>query len=59
MKQTIISSMFHDAFRRMGREANFSYDGRSALFEWLFDVVRGAEDDVDHNWQSVHSVVEA
>lgn len=35
MKQTINESQFHDAFIRMNRERNFSYEGRSALFEYL------------------------
>lgn len=35
MKITVTESMFHDAFHKMGRGDQFSYDGRSTLFDWL------------------------
>ena len=37
MKSTINRSQFHDAFRKMGRENQFSYDGLEALFNYLED----------------------
>ena len=33
--EKIQQSDFHDAFRRMNRLENFSYEGRRALFEYL------------------------
>jgi alcohol dehydrogenase class IV len=36
--QTVTKSAFHDAFRRMGREDNFSYEARSALYDYLWDM---------------------
>ena len=38
MYQTITESMFHDAFRDYYRLENFSYDARSALYEYLTSV---------------------
>jgi hypothetical protein len=35
MKQTITKSDFRDAFKKMGRDSNFSYDGLGALFDYL------------------------
>jgi hypothetical protein len=35
MKQTINFSQFCDAFHNMGREDQFSYEGKKALFEYL------------------------
>jgi len=37
VKSTINRSQFHDAFRKMGRENQFSYDGLEALFNYLED----------------------
>ena len=37
MKSTINRSQFHDAFRKMGRENQCSYDGLEALFNYLED----------------------
>lgn len=39
MKQTITRGDFHDAFEKMGRKDNFSYDGLDALFEYLEDYM--------------------
>jgi hypothetical protein len=36
--QVITESAFHDAFRRMNREDNFSYAARSALYDYLWDM---------------------
>ena len=33
--ETVNNSAFHDAFIRMGRKDQFSYEGRTALFEYL------------------------
>ena len=38
MKQTITETMFKDAFTKAGRGDNFSYNGLSALFEWLEEL---------------------
>lgn len=38
MKSTVTETMFHDAFYRMGRADQFSYDARSALFDYLVDL---------------------
>ena len=35
MKETVTQTMFIDAFRECNREANFSYYGRIALYEYL------------------------
>ncbi len=35
MKQTVNEYDFIDAFKRMDREENFSYEGLSALFDFL------------------------
>jgi len=35
MKQTIQFNQFHDAFQRMGRGDQFTYNGLKALFEYL------------------------
>lgn len=36
--QEINNCDFHDAFRRMDRLENFTYEGRNALFEYLTDL---------------------
>jgi hypothetical protein len=46
MKQTITKSDFRDAFKEMGRESNFSYDGLGALFDYLEEMDENAELDV-------------
>jgi hypothetical protein len=35
MKQTVYLSDFRDAFRRAGRDNQFSYEGLEALYDWL------------------------
>ncbi len=37
--QTVNKSAFHDAFRNYGRLENFSYEGRSALYDYLESYV--------------------
>jgi hypothetical protein len=36
--QVITKSAFHDSFRRMNREENFSYEARSALYDYLWEM---------------------
>lgn len=43
MYTTINSSSFHDAFIRMGRKDQFSYEAREALFNYLEQL----EEDID------------
>lgn len=47
MKQTITETMFKDAFVRMGRQDNFSYDGLSALFDYLTDLEKDTGEEMD------------
>lgn len=42
MYQQVNFSMFCDAFRSMGREDQFSHDGKRALFDWLDEIGDGA-----------------
>jgi hypothetical protein len=46
MKQTIGLSQFQDAFERMGRADNFSYEGMELLFDYLEELDPDAELDV-------------
>jgi hypothetical protein len=47
MKQTITRGDFHDAFEKMGRKDNFSYDGLDALFEYLEDYEEGTGEEME------------
>ena len=49
MKQTVSNSDFHDAFIKMGRELNFSYQARNILFDWIeqLDADTGEETELD------------
>lgn len=49
MKQTVCQSDFRDAFVRMGRKDNFSYNGLNALYEYLTDLEddTGIENELD------------
>jgi hypothetical protein len=49
MKQTVHNSDFHDAFIKSGREANFSYQARNILFNWIeqLDADTGEETELD------------
>lgn len=38
MKSTVTETMFHDAFHRMGRANQFSWQARSALFDYLVSM---------------------
>jgi hypothetical protein len=44
MIQTINVSQFRDAFRSMGRQDQFSYEGLGALFDYLEDFDGGGYD---------------
>jgi len=37
MKQTVYLHDFRDAFKKMDRADNFSYEGLEALYNWLID----------------------
>lgn len=49
MKLDINFSSFCDAFRDMGREEQFSYDGKSALFDYVkdYEEATGTEVNLD------------
>lgn len=47
MKQTITKSMFRDAFVRMGRKDQFSYEGLGALF----DHIKSLEQDTGEEFE--------
>lgn len=49
MKQTINKYEFSDAFVKMNRENNFSYEGRDALFNFLeeYEEATGEEMELD------------
>ncbi len=49
MKQTVNKYDFSDAFIKMGRENNFSYEGRQALFDYLeqYEQETGEEMELD------------
>jgi len=49
MKTTVSKSDFRDAFQRMGRENNFSYDGLGALYDFIeqMDGDCGTESELD------------
>ncbi len=47
MKTTVNFSQFCDAFRSMGRNENFSYDGKKALFEYLESYEEDCDEDVE------------
>ena len=36
--QNVTESMFHDAFVRMGRKTQFSYEGRTALYGYMAEL---------------------
>ena len=46
MKQTINQYDFRDAFEKMGRKDQFSYDGLGALFNYLEEINGNMELDV-------------
>ena len=62
MKQTVYLGDFRDAFHRMGRGNNFSYEGLGILFDWLEEVDPDSELDViglccDFSEMSVDEVI--
>lgn len=66
MKMTVNRSMFHDAFRSMGRADQFSYAARDALFDWIEEREDdlGEEQELDVialccDWAEYDDVIEA
>lgn len=47
MKQKISRSGFHDAFVRMGREKNFSYDALNLLYDFFEDLEESTEEEIE------------
>jgi len=49
MKTTVNFSQFCDAFRDFGRNENFSYNGKRALYDWLEELSEetGQEQELD------------
>jgi hypothetical protein len=47
MKSTVNESQFIDAFTKMNRENNFSYEGRKALFEYLEQYEQDTGEEVE------------
>ena len=47
MKQTIDCYQFRNAFERMGRKDQFSYDGLSALFDYLEEMEDGTGEEME------------
>lgn len=47
MKQTITKSMFRDAFIRMGRKDQFSYEALGAIFDYLEGLEEGTGDEME------------
>lgn len=61
MKKTLTFSAFCDAFRDMGREDQFSYDAKRALYDFLeevnpdydLDVIALCCEYVEASWQEI------
>ena len=47
MKTTINLHQFRDAFFRMDRKTNFSYDGLEILFDYLEDFENGTGEEIE------------
>jgi hypothetical protein len=47
MKKTITLNDFRDAFVEMGREDNFSYEGLEVLFNYLEEVERSSDIEIE------------
>jgi hypothetical protein len=47
MKTTINLNQFRDAFYRMGRKTNFSYEGLEILFEYLEELEEGTDQEIE------------
>lgn len=63
MQTTITFSAFCDAFRDMGRNDNFSYAGKRALFDYLEEVAPDMELDIialccDYYESDVDSIID-
>jgi hypothetical protein len=43
----INESAFHDAFRNYGRQEQFCYEGRKALFEYLESLAEGCAEPIE------------
>jgi len=48
MYQTINKCDFHDAFLRMGRKDNFSYEGLNHLYDYLIDMEESDNPESNH-----------
>ena len=66
MKMTVNLTMFHDAFRWMYRQDQFSYEARVALFDWIEEreADMGEEHELDVvalccDWTEYDDVIEA
>ena len=47
MKTTINLHQFRDAFYRMNRKTNFSYEGLEILFEYLEELEEGTDQEIE------------
>ena len=47
MKKTINQYDFSDAFEKMGRDNNFSYEGKKALFNYLEELEEGTGEEME------------
>ena len=47
MKQSVNFNQFCDAFQRMGRESQFSYEGKRALFNYLDDLEENVGEEIE------------
>jgi hypothetical protein len=47
MKKTINFYDFEDAFKKYDRDINFSYDGKRALFDYLEELEKGSEEEME------------
>lgn len=47
MKETVNFSQFCDRFRDMGRNDNFTYSGKHALFDYLEEYEEGTGEEVE------------
>ena len=68
MKTTVTIHDFREAFQRMGRADNFSYDGLTALFRYLEDIEDSTGEEIeldvialccDYSEETVQRIAEA
>ena len=45
--QNVTESMFHDAFVRMGRKTQFSYEGKAALYGYLAELAEDTGEPIE------------